>query len=270
MRLPVIFAGHGDPMIALQANELTANLARVGARVLEKYGRPRAILAISAHWYTHGLLIQNTAAPQQINDMFGFPKELYAVRYRAKGFPALAERVGEILGGRVEVDNDWGIDHGVWTIFVHMFPAADIPVVELSVDGDVPAAELFEIGRKLSVLRDEGILIFGSGNIVHNLREIEWENPNGSAAAVRFNKAVIDAVKAGAVDKIINYEKIPDAAYAIPTPEHFLPLIYCLGAADGDSASVFNDACNMGSLAMTGFVFEKGGGLRAFIKNLIK
>lgn len=271
MRMPVIFAGHGDPMIALRDDELTKTLAKIGAAAIEKYGKPKAILAISAHWYTHGLLIQNTEAPQQINDMFGFPKELYAVRYPAKGCPALAARVQEILGNEVEIDNDWGIDHGVWTLFVHMFPAADIPVVELSVNGDISAAEIFEIGKKLSDLRAEGYLIFGSGNIVHNLREIEWENPRGSEMALKFNKYVIDAVKAGSIDKLIAYENIPNAAYAIPTPEHYLPLIYCLGAADGDGAEVFNNVCNLGSLAMTGFVFEnvKESRLKAFIKKFL-
>lgn len=137
-----------------------------------------------------------------------------------------------------------------------MFPAADIPIVELSVDRNISAAGAFEIGRKISVLRDEDYLIFGSGNVVHNLREVDWDNPNGTEKTLNFNQKIIDAVKSGDAEKIINYEKIPNAAYAVPTPEHFLPLIYCLGAANGDSATVFNNICNLGSMAMTGFTFS--------------
>lgn len=257
MRMPVIFAGHGDPMIALRDDEITRTFAAVGGQFLAKYGKPRAILAISAHWYTiQGTLIQSAENPPQINDMFGFPRELYEVRYPAKGSPKLSARVQKILGDTVSVDNDWGIDHGVWTIFVHMFPAADIPIVELSVDRKITAAGAFEIGKKLSVLRDEGYLIFGSGNVVHNLREVDWENPRGTVETLTFNQKIIDAVKSGDAAKIISYEKIPNAAYAVPTPEHFLPLIYCLGAAEGASVAVFNDVCNLGSMAMTGFTFS--------------
>ncbi len=256
MRMPVIFSGHGDPMIALRKDEVSTTWAEMGKEFFAKYGKPKAILAISAHWYTHGSLVQNMENPPQVNDMFGFPDELYRVRYPVKGYPALAARVQEILGAAVEVDNDWGIDHGIWTVFVHMFPAADIPVVEFSVNGDISAQEIFDIGVKLSDLRAEGYLIFGSGNVVHNLREIEWENPHGSDKTLKFNKTVIDAVKAGDAEKIIHYEKIADADYAIPTPEHYLPLVYCMGAADGDGAKVFNDICNLGSMAMTGFIFD--------------
>lgn len=256
MRLPVIFAGHGDPMAALREDKISKTWAAIGEQLIQSYGKPRAILAISAHWYTHGNLLQKIENPPKINDMFGFPKELYALKYQVKGCAALTERVQEILGAAVQIDNDWGIDHGVWAVFVHMFLAADIPVVQLSVNVDISAAEIFEIGMQLSDLRAEGYLIFGSGNVVHNLREVEWENPGGTEKTLQFNKKIIDAVKAGDTEKILNYEKIPDADYAVPTPEHFLPLIYCLGAADGDGATVFNDVCNLGSMAMTGFIFE--------------
>lgn len=257
MKMPVIFSGHGDPMIALRDDEITRTLAAVGRQFLTTFGKPQAILAISAHWYTvQGTLIQTSASPPQINDMFGFPRELYEVRYPAKGSPELAARVQQILGAQVSVDNDWGIDHGIWTIFVHMFPAADIPIVELSIDRNITPAGAFETGKKLSALRDEGYLIFGSGNVVHNLREVDWNNPNGTDKTLNFNQKIIDAVTAGDAEKIISYEKIPDAAYAVPTPEHFLPLIYCLGAAQGDNAMVFNNVCNLGSMAMTGFTFS--------------
>ena len=272
MRMPVIFAGHGDPMIALREDEITNTLTAVGQKVIENYGKPKAILAISAHWYTHGLgsLIQNMENPPQINDMFGFPDELYNVHYFVKGSPELSERVQNILGEQVKVDNDWGIDHGIWTIFVHMFPAGDIPIVEFSVDIDITAEKTFEIGKKLAPLRDEGYLIFGSGNIVHNLREIEWDNPNGTEKTWAFNEFIIDAVKSKDIDKVLAYEKIPNVDYAFRTPEHYLPLIYCLGATDGDDATVFNNVCNLGSIAMTGFIFENKGGLSSFFKNIFR
>ncbi len=256
MRMPVIFSGHGDPMIALRKDKVSMTFEQVGKQLISAYGKPKAILAISAHWYTHGNLLQKIENPPKINDMFGFPKELYELKYQVKGCAALSDRVQEILGAAVKIDNDWGIDHGVWSVFVHMFPAADIPVVELSVNVDISAEEIFEIGKKLSDLRAEGYLIFGSGNIVHNLREVDWDNFGGTEKTLNFNQEIIDAVKSKNIKKILDYDKIPNADYAIPTVEHFLPLIYCLGAADGDGAKVFNNVCNLGSMAMTGFIFE--------------
>lgn len=254
-KMPVIFSGHGDPMIALREDDVTRGMAAVGKKVIDNFGKPKAILAISAHWFTKKILVQSTNTPKQIYDMFGFPEELYQVKYPVKGDVNLSYRVVKILGADVTVDNGWGIDHGTWTVLIHMFPAADIPVVQLSVDITADKNKLFEVGKKLSVLREEGYLIFGSGNVVHNLRQVEWENPNGSEKTLNFNKFVIEKILSGEVEKVIDYEKIPDADYAIPTPEHYLPLIYCLGAANGDGAEVFNNVCNLGSMAMTGFIF---------------
>lgn len=176
-KMPVIFSGHGDPMIALRDDEVTRGMRRVGDNVLKQYGKPKAILAISAHWYTKGTFVQTAAEPKQIYDMYGFPKDLYEVKYPAKGCKELSDRVKEILGDSVKVDDSWGIDHGTWTVLVHMFPDADIPVVQLSVDGALDEIGLYEIGWKLAALREEGYLIFGSGNVVHNLRRVEWDNP---------------------------------------------------------------------------------------------
>lgn len=257
-------------MIALREDEITKTWTTLGQEVISAYGKPKAILAISAHWYTHGSLIQDMEEPPQINDMFGFPEELYAIRYLVKGYPTLTARAMELIGDEIKIDNGWGIDHGIWTIFVHMFPQRDIPIVEMSVNLDVPAQELFEIGKKLAALRDEGYLIFGSGNIVHNLREVEWENPNGTDKTLTFNEYIIDAVKRGDVEKVISYEKIPNADYAIPTSEHYLPLIYCLGASAGDSVTVFNNVCNLGSMAMTGFIWEKKCTLGTFFKDILQ
>lgn len=254
-KMPVVFSGHGDPMIALREDEVTKGMRETGEKILREYGKPKAILAISAHWYTRGTYIQNAAEPKQIYDMYGFPKELYEVKYPAKGCGELSDRVLELLGEQVSVNDDWGIDHGTWTVLVHMFPEADIPVVQLSVDGTLDHEKLNEIGEKLSVLREEGYLIFGSGNVVHNLRRVEWDNPNGTEMTLKFNQYIIDALQAGERNRVINYANGPEAAYAVPTPEHYLPLIYCLGAAGEDKAEVFNNICNLGSMAMTGFIF---------------
>ncbi|MBR1581367.1 MAG: 4,5-DOPA dioxygenase extradiol [Selenomonadaceae bacterium] len=255
-RMPVVFSGHGDPMIALREDDVTRGMRAVGDRIISEHGKPKAILAISAHWFTKEQLVQSTNAPQQIYDMFGFPEELYRVKYPVKGDLALSYRVVKLLGERVKVDNGWGIDHGTWTVLIHMFPDADIPVVQLSTHITAPARQLYELGRQLSVLRDEGYLIFGSGNVVHNLREIEWDNPNGSDKTLAFNRKIREAITSGDIETAINYGLLDDAKYAIPTPEHYLPLIYCLGAADGARAEVFNDVCNLGSLSMTGYFFD--------------
>ena len=254
-RMPVVFSGHGDPMIALRDDAITKGMRKVGERILAQYGKPKAILAISAHWYTKGTFVQTAPEPKQVYDMYGFPKELYEVKYPVKGCKELSDRVKEILSDGVAADDSWGIDHGIWTVLVHMFPEADIPVVQISVDGTLDAVSLYEIGWKLAALRDEGYLIFGSGNVVHNLRLVDWNNPDGTEMAHTFNNYILDAVQSGDRAKVIAYENGPEAAYAVPTPEHYLPLIYCLGAGRGEQVEVFNNICNLGSMAMTGFVF---------------
>ena len=242
-------------MIALREDDVTRGMAAVGQKILSEYGKPKAILAVSAHWFGKGSFVQKTELPRQIYDMYGFPKALYEVTYPVQGCAALTDRVLELLGDRVSVNNAWGIDHGTWTVLVHMFPDANIPVVQLSVDTALPNETLFEIGKKLTALREEGYLIFGSGNVVHNLRMVEWDNPDGTEMTHAFNHYIIDAVTGGDAEKVIHYEAGPEARYAVPTTEHYLPLIYCLGAADGDKAEVFNNVCNLGSMAMTGFLF---------------
>ena len=254
-RMPVIFSGHGSPMIALADNEITHEMKRIGRELAETYGKPKAILAISGHWYVDGTYVQNAARPEQIYDMYGFPKELYEVKYPAVGSPDLTRAVQTALGSSVSVNDSWGIDHGTWTVLVHMFPEADIPVVQLSVNRRLSAAESFELGRKLHGPRDEGYLILGSGNVVHNLMLVDWDNGGGTAAAVRFNDFITDAVISGRKEAVVQYGMHPDAGYAVPTPDHFLPLLYCLGAAGDDDAAAFNKVCNLGSMAMTGYVW---------------
>ena len=253
-RMPVIFSGHGDPMIALRDDSITRGMKEQGDKIIAEFGKPKAILAISGHWFTKGTYIQTMETPKQIYDMYGFPKELYDVKYPVKGCSDLSNRVQELLGNGVSENNEWGIDHGTWTVLVHMFPKADIPVVQLSVDISLPHNELYEIGKKLSSLRDEGYLIFGSGNVVHNLRMVDWNNPNGSDKCVEFNNAFVKLLEQRDDKSIINYEEIPNASYAVPTSEHYMPIIYTLGAAEGEQAIIFNNECNLGAIAMTGFV----------------
>lgn len=254
-RMPVIFSGHGSPMLALENNDVTRGLRDMGEKLIADFGKPKAILAISAHWYSKGTFVQKTQAPKQVYDMYGFPKALYDFKYPVKGDVVLGDRVCELLGSKVRVNNDWGIDHGTWTVLCHMFPCADIPVVQLSVDGALGNEEIYEIGKLLSPLRNEGFLIFASGNTVHNLRRVEWDNPNGSEKTVAFDDEIIELVKKRDDRAVMDYAKLRFADYAVPTSEHFLPLIYCLGAAEGETPIVFNKVRNLAAIAMTGFAF---------------
>lgn len=255
-RMPVVFAGHGSPMLALADDEVARGLRAAGERIVGKFGKHKAMLAVSAHWYKPGTLVQSDPSPRQVFDMYGFPPELYQVEYPVAGCPELSGRVQGLLGNRVSVDDSWGIDHGTWTVLVHMFPEADVPVVQLSVDSTLPPEELYGIGKALSSLRDEGYLVFGSGNVVHNLGLVDWDWPNSaSPETLAFNADIIARVTSGDVEGVLGYRDLPHAPYAVPTPDHFLPLIYLLGAADGDSAEAFNDVCNLGSMAMIGFLF---------------
>ena len=162
-------------MLALRDNELTRSLRQLGDQVIKEFGRPKAILMVSAHWFTRGTLIQSAREPRQVYDMYGFPEELYQVTYPVEGYADLTNRVLELLGDDVKVDDDWGIDHGTWTVLVHMFPDADIPVVQLSVDGLSDPEVHYQLGKRLASLRKEGYLIMASGNVVHNLRQVEGE-----------------------------------------------------------------------------------------------
>lgn len=254
-KTPVIFTGHGSPMLAIDENDLTREMQRVGADVLTSEDKPKAILAISAHWYVPGTYIQSAKKPRQIYDMYGFPEELYQLQYPAKGCPKLTQDVCQLLGNAVSIDDSWGIDHGTWSVMVHMFPNAPIPVVQLSVNSLFTPDQCFALGQKLAPLREEGYLIWASGNIVHNLRRVEWNKRGGSEAAKHFNQDIVDNVTKGNLDAVIHYENQEHAAYAVPTPEHYLPLLYCLGAAGTDKATPFNSTCTLGSMAMTGFVW---------------
>lgn len=254
-KMPVIFAGHGSPMLALEETEVTKGLREIGQEVILKFGKPKAILAVSAHWYTHGTYVQSTESPRQIYDMYGFPKELYDFKYPVKGCPELSRRVQSLLGNQVSVNDRWGIDHGSWTVLCHLFPDADVPVVQLSVDADLSEEEIYRLGQKLAPLREEGYFIFASGNVVHNLRMVDWDNAGGTDRTLSFNAAVIKDVEARNDQAVMHYKKYAHHEYAVPTPEHFLPLIYMLGAAEGENAKTYNNHCELGAISMTGFAF---------------
>lgn len=255
-RMPVLFVGHGSPMLALEDTEVTRGMAAIMNEVVERHGRPRAILAISAHWFTRGTFVQSAPKPRQIYDMYGFPPELYVLKYPVAGDAALTNAVQDLLGADVAVSDDWGIDHGSWSVLVHMVPETDIPVVQLSVDGTLDHGSVYRIGQRLAPLRDEGVLIMASGNIVHNLRRVDWEHPDGAVpATISFNDRIIKEVTARNDAAIIDFDRLPDAQFAAPTPDHFLPLVYTLGASEGKPVRVFNDVSTLGTISMTEFVF---------------
>ncbi|ALQ37742.1 4,5-DOPA dioxygenase extradiol [Fusobacterium hwasookii] len=254
-KMPVIFVGHGDPMIALKINEMTETLKKIGKNIIEKHGEPKAILCISAHWYTKDTFIQSTEIPNQVYDMFGFPNELYEVKYPVKGSKELTKDVEKILGNEVKINDDWGIDHGTWTVFVHMFPEAKIPVVQLSVNANLSANKAYKLGEKLAKLREKSYLIVGSGNIVHNLRKIEWDNPKGTQEADKFDRYILENISKREDEKVIKYEEHEYSNYAVPTPDHFMPILYILGASQGEKPYIFNEMRELGSLSMTSYAF---------------
>lgn len=252
-RLPVVFTGHGSPM-----NAIGENRARDGWRALGRtLGRPKVIVAVSAHWTTRGLCVRRSGENPQIFDMYGFPEELYRVKYAPAGSVETADRVLAALGGAARANNDWGIDHGVWSVLSNMYPDADVPVVMVSTDLTADAAAQFETGRRLAALRDEGALILASGNVVHNLRLVDWESAGGFDWADSFDAAVRNAILAGDFQTPVAFEKLPDAALAVPTAEHYFPLLTALGAAEPtDRVTVFNEYRELGSMSMTSYLFE--------------
>jgi len=252
-RMPVIFTGHGSPM-----NAIGNNRARVGWKEMgEKLGKPSVIIAVSAHWMTKGLSVRRAEDNPQVNDMYGFPKELYEVHYEPKGSIEYADRALELLGDMATVNNDWGIDHGVWSILSNMYPDADVPVVMISVNVNGSLAGQVEVGRRLKPLRDEGALIIASGNVVHNLRLVNWDMDNGYGWADRFDETIRDAILKGDFDTPTYVTQVPEWHKAIPTAEHYVPLLTALGAADkDDKVTVWNEYRELGSMSMTSYLFE--------------
>jgi 4,5-DOPA dioxygenase extradiol len=253
-RMPVVFFGHGSPMNAIQPSRYSEAWRAIGARV----PKPRAILSVSAHWYTRGTGVTAMERPRTIHDFYGFPQPLYEIQYPAPGDPALARRVRELVAPvDAALDESWGLDHGTWQVLLHAFPAADIPVVQLGIDGTQPPSFHYELGKRLAPLRDEGVLVIGSGNIVHNLRLMQR---NGAAPpcewAVRFSDRVRALLAARDHAPLVAYESLgEDARLSVPTPDHYLPLLYCIALQDEKDRIEFPvDGIDIGSVSMLSVV----------------
>ncbi len=246
---PAVFFGHGSPMNAIEDNRYT----RVWRRFGERAGRPRAILAVSAHWYGAGVKVTAMPTPRTIHDFGGFPDALFEMNYAAPGDPALAQRVRTLLAPMdIALDAAWGLDHGSWSVLVHAYPDADVPVVQLSLDATQPAPWHYELGRRLAPLRDEGVLVLGSGNIVHNLRRVEWR-PDAPVFpwAARFDARVRQHIVDGAHPRLLADLDDDDARLSVPTPEHFLPLLYVLAVQrPGDVVTFPTEGIELGSIGM--------------------
>ena len=250
-RTPAIFFGHGNPLNALLDNVYTKAWAEIGARL----PRPRAILSISAHWYVPQTAVTAMAAPRTIHDFGGFPRELYRVQYPAPGEPELAAAVQRLLAPlAVLLDHDWGLDHGTWSVLRHVFPKADVPVVQLSIDETQAPAFHYDVGRRLRPLRDDGVLLIGSGDVVHNLHTYAWGSRPVEPFdwAVRFEALARDLMVKGRHAPLVDYGSLgADALQSIPTPDHYLPLLYVLGAGyEGEAVTFPVEGMDGGSVSM--------------------
>ena len=249
--MPLLFVGHGNPMNALERNRYTEAWRDLSATL----PRPRAILAVSAHWYTNATAVTAMERPRTIHDFFGFPEELFAFEYSCPGSPEVAQEVATVEAPRwVGLDQDsWGIDHGTWSVLSHMYPEADIPVVQLALNGLESLEYHFDLGLQLAPLRERGVLVVASGNVVHNLRLLDVSRADeGFDWAQRFDEAA-RAVVVDSPDKVLSLAEHPDYLHAVPTPDHFVPLVYFAGAAaqSGARPSVVVDGYALGSLSMT-------------------
>jgi 4,5-DOPA dioxygenase extradiol len=258
-KMPVLFMGHGSPVNGIEENEFSLYWAKLAKEIPQ----PEAVLSISAHWLTRGTHVTAMPNPKTIHDFGGFPKELYEVQYPAPGKPELAPEISSIIQStNVGLNHDWGLDHGTWTVVRHMYPGAGIPVLQLSIDFYQPAAYHYQLAKELASLRKKGILIIGSGNMVHNLRRIDWQNMNtpnyGFDWAREINETMKTKIEKNDHDALINYQNLGSAAkLAIPTPDHYFPLIYSLGLQDKkDEVEFFNDKYVGGSLTMTSVKFS--------------
>ena len=253
-KMPVLFLGHGSPMNAIEENTFVAGF-RATSRSIEK---PKAILCISAHWETNGTYVTAMDHPRTIHDFGGFPKELFAVQYPAPGSPELAKETKALITQtEVSLDDQWGLDHGAWSVIKHLYPDADVPVIQMSLDYTRPASYHYALAKELSSLRNKGVLIVGSGNMVHNLRMVAWDKLNADPYAfdwaIEANDKMKTWIQSGDHQSLIDYRTQGKAFdLAIPTPEHYLPLIYTLALQEkNESVAVFNDQPVGGSISMT-------------------
>lgn len=258
-KMPVLFLGHGSPMNAIEENEFVQRFRKVGKEI----DKPNAILCISAHWETRGTFVTAMQNPRTIHDFGGFPQALFDVQYPAPGNPELAQDTQQLITTtEVGLDDKWGLDHGAWSVIRHMYPDADIPVIQMSIDYTKPAQYHFELAQQLNRLREKGVLIIGSGNMVHNLRRVAWDKLNEEFAfdwATEANETMKKHILNGDFQPLIDFRSQGMAFdLAIPTPEHYLPMLYALALKEKkDNISLFNDKPVAGSLTMTSFKVDE-------------
>jgi len=250
-KMPVLFVGHGSPMNAIETNEFSKEWKTLAGEL----ARPKAILCISAHWETKGTYVTAMEKPQTIHDFGGFPQALFDVQYPAPGSPELADETKNlVLKTNVGLDETWGLDHGAWSVIRVMYPGADIPVIQMSLDYYQNPQYHYDLGKQLAALRQKGVLIIGSGNMVHNLRAVDWAKPNqGFDWAIEANSKFNKLILADDHKQLINYKSLGrEVELSVPTPEHYLPLLYALALkTENEEVSFFNDMSVMGSISMT-------------------
>jgi 4,5-DOPA dioxygenase extradiol len=256
-QMPLLFLGHGSPMNAIEENEFVAGFRNIGKLI----PKPNAILCVSAHWETKGTFVTAMEKPPTIHDFGGFPKALFDVQYPAPGSPGLATEIKKLITKtEIGLDDIWGLDHGSWSVIKHMYPEADVPVIQLSLDYQKAPQDHYDLATELSILRRKGVLIIGSGNMVHNLRMIDWGNPNaGFDWALNANEIFKKLITDNDHYSLINYNALgKEVLLSVPTPEHYLPLLYILGLKqEKEKITYFNDKMVMGSLSMTSFLINE-------------
>jgi 4,5-DOPA dioxygenase extradiol len=246
--MPALFVGHGNPMNAIERNVFHLKWAALG----KELPRPKAVLCVSAHWETRGACVTATQTPETIHDFYGFPKALFDVRYPAPGDPGLAHRVASLVTGeRVRLDPRRGLDHGAWSVLIAMYPDADVPVVQLGIDTSRPGRHHYGLARALAPLRDEGVLVMGSGNVVHNLRLFDFRDPTPRDWAMRADAEIRERIAGRDHDALMDYPEREDARLAVPTPEHYLPLLYAIALQQGSETAEFFNGRVQGSISMT-------------------
>lgn len=249
--MPMLFVGHGSPMNGIENNEFSQNWKKFGTEIPV----PTAVLVVSAHWYIPSTKVTAMNAPRTIHDFGGFPKALFDVQYPVLGSPALAQETASLIHKtKVALDHEWGLDHGTWTVVRHMYPKANIPVLQLSIDYTKPPRYHYELAKELAALRKKGVLIIGSGNMVHNLRILDWHlSDKGYDWAIEMNETFKLLIIKNEHGALINYDRLGQAGkLSIPTPEHYLPLLYILGLKEEkDNVSFFNDKTMLGAISMT-------------------
>ena len=253
-RMPVLFVGHGSPMYVIEENEFTRTWEKLG----EIIPTPKAIICISAHWETRGTHVTSMQHPPTIHDFGGFPRELYEIQYPAQGDPELAkETIETFIGSKVIADEKWGLDHGAWSVIRRMYPNAEIPVIQMSLDYTKSPKEHYDLAKELTQFRDKGVLVIGSGNMVHNLQKVSWDKPDdeeyGFDWSIEANDKFKTLILENKYNELINYKQLGTAVQmAVPTPDHYLPLLYALALkTENEEISFFNDKAVMGSLTMT-------------------